>query len=479
MAFKTPSYLTKNSLGIYQFQARLPKRVLAKAPNLPPFFRKSLSTREPRTASSLARRWAVALENILDNENTSNLEDALTLLRISPVDQPHLKANSTQSTEQRPRTSLNTAPAACNSIGIRLSEALEDYIGEKRRSWNPKAINGNERSIRLKIGTFIEIVGDIYCQQLTTKVIVEYKVIILKLPANRSKIKQYRQLSIKKLMEIEVPEHHRLGTETLMGHFNKISAFLDWCGNNGIAPQNLKSPLRNTLKNPVSVNLQRDSFNSSDLQKLFHSDQYQMGTHSSPSRFFVPLLALFTGARQNELCQLYTSDVYQDTESGIWVIDINANSADKRLKRASHARLIPIHPAIKKLGFISYAERNKNLRLFPELKFKRDGYAQSFSRWFNDTYRNKQNCDVGNEPGENKNFHSFRHTFITKLVNEIGVPQHKVAHIVGHRPSDNSETIQRYTKTTELQDREKIICMVQYSEIDLNDITSWEAPPNH
>ena len=395
MAFKTPSYLTKNSLGIYQFQMRIPKRIRSKAPNLPPLFRKSLSTREPRIALSRARRWAVALENILNDENTSNLEDALKSLCMCPAAQPF---HSTQSLESPPRTALDMLTAEFIGKGVKLSEALEDYVSEKRRSWNPKAINGNERSIRLKIGTFIEILGDPYCQQLTTKEIVEYKAVILKLPANRSKIRQYRQLSIEKLKDIEIPVHHRLGTETLMGHFNKISAFLDWCGNNGIAPQNLKSPLKNTLKNPVSANLQRDSFSSADLQKLFQSSQYKMGTHSKPSHFFIPLLALYTGARQNELCQLYTSDVYQDSESGIWVIDINSNSPDKRLKRASHSRLIPIHPTIAKLGFISYVETNQTLRLFPELKFKRDGYAQSFSRWFNNTYRNRQNCNVGTEP---------------------------------------------------------------------------------
>ena len=118
-------------------------------------------------------------------------------------------------------------------------------------------------------------------------------------------------------------------------------------------------------------------------------------------------------------------------------------------------------------------KRRGRQRVFEDLRFKRDGYAQTFSRWFNDTYRNPRNCNVGQTDTEKKNFHSFRHTAVTQLGNAHEVPQHKIAHLVGHIPSDGSVTTSRYIKPNDLEDRSKIIGLLEYPSIDFNRVTPW------
>ena len=255
-------------------------------------------------------------------------------------------------------------------------------MAEKRKTWNPKSITANERNLGLKIETSIEIAGDMDCFALTKAHVLDYKGKLFKLPANRNKRKAYRSLNLTDLFMMEITDNHLLSAETLSGHLNKVSTFLDWGYRNGLMAADLKLPLQRVIKKSKHASKQRDALNSSDLCKLFNSDQYLNGSHKQASRYYAALLALFTGARQNELCQLYRSDVYQDESTGIWVLDINEEGDEKHPKKPLHARLVPIHPQLIELGFIEFVKQAKTQRLFNDLKFKRDGYGQSFSRWF-------------------------------------------------------------------------------------------------
>ncbi len=95
--------------------------------------------------------------------------------------------------------------------------------------------------------------------------------------------------------------------------------------------------------------------------------------------FWLPLLALYTGARRNELCQLEASDIVQ--HQGVWCLRITTDSeADgteklnlKSLKTDGAERLVPLHPhLVTKCGFLDFVKRNRqnpNGRLFAELTY--------------------------------------------------------------------------------------------------------------
>lgn len=117
---------------------------------------------------------------------------------------------------------------------------------------------------------------------------------------------------------------------------------------------------------------ERDILTSKELKKLFESKEYQTEIHKKASLYRVPLLGLLTGARQNELCQLYLDDIVYDENNNIGYIDIN-QKADKTLKQTSHIRQVPIHQQLIRLGFLEYVDSIKSqgqLRLFPELPKK-------------------------------------------------------------------------------------------------------------
>jgi integrase len=162
------------------------------------------------------------------------------------------------------------------------------------------------------------------------------------------------------------------------------------------------------------------------------SEEYIKDSHRRSYQFWTPIIALFTGMRQNEIAQLHLDDIGQD-EEGVWLIDVN-DRGDNEVKTKSARRLIPIHPFItNELKLPEYVEGLKGegeTRLFPELKKGRDGYAKSVSRWFNEKYKIK--CGIEKDAdGRMKDFYSYRKTLINHLQRK-NVPFHKLKQVMGH-----------------------------------------------
>jgi integrase len=162
--------------------------------------------------------------------------------------------------------------------------------------------------------------------------------------------------------------------------------------------------------------------------------------HGRSYQFWLPILALYTGCRLEELAQLYLDDIQQ--ADGVWVIDIN-NQGDKKIKTPSSLRRIPVHPFLQSgVNLIGYAEalkRKGEERLFPELRRRRDGDGMTASKWF---ARYKTRCGIV-ENGAKKDFHSFRHTFVNTLKQAL-VEETMIAELVGH--AVDSMTMGRYGK---------------------------------
>lgn len=155
----------------------------------------------------------------------------------------------------------------------------------------------------------------------------------------------------------------------------------------------------------------RVAFTADDLNRLFQSEIYTEGKRpvggGRDAAYWLPLLALYTGARVEELAQLMVGDVrYADGQGHYLYISDEAKHA--KLKNASSKRRIPVHPLLDACGFVDYAQRQKaSGLLFPHLKpnprSKLGGY---FSSFFSHYLRHT----VGITDAR-KVFHSFRHTF--------------------------------------------------------------------
>ena len=138
--------------------------------------------------------------------------------------------------------------------------------------------------------------------------------------------------------------------------------------------------------------------------------------------YWIPLLALYSGARCSELCQLQRIDIKK--ESGVWMIQIHDGDSTQRIKTIAARRSIPIHAELLRLGFIHYWGSIEKGTLWPKLP-KREGKAGGyFSQFFGEL-----RAELGIPPS--MSFHSFRHSARTNLVC-AGISESIMDRLLGH-----------------------------------------------
>lgn len=318
-----------------------------------------------------------------------------------------------------------TNPSAMVSLQANaptLTQVLTIYTAEKVRegSWTDKT----KETARSKHDLLVRVLGDVPVRQVGTEQARDYKQVLQKLPANLNTKPLYRSKTISQILALK--SEAGMSVTTMNNYLAWASSFFDWAERNGYADRN---PLRKMLlKNPKRPDEARAAYTSEDLQKLFSTPQYSDHRFLHPHYYWLPLLGLHTGARLNELCQLYIKNVRQ--EDGVWVLDINEAEPDQKIKTPAARRLVPIHPKLIDLGFLRFVEglrQDGEARLFPDLKPMRDGAGQAASKWF---ARYRKPLGLYNQRPK-KDFHSFRTTLINTL-KQKGHAEVQVAAIVGH-----------------------------------------------
>ncbi|WP_157946801.1 tyrosine-type recombinase/integrase [Thalassobius sp. I31.1] len=118
----------------------------------------------------------------------------------------------------------------------------------------------------------------------------------------------------------------------------------------------------------------RAAFTPEQIQKLFT----ELTDNSSKlvkkeSHKWATLLAMFTGARLNEICQIEIADIQQT--DGIWVLNItDEGENNKRLKARASKRQVPLHSELIRLGFPAFIEsRKEHTRLFHDYSYETNG----------------------------------------------------------------------------------------------------------
>jgi integrase len=182
------------------------------------------------------------------------------------------------------------------------------------------------------------------------------------------------------------------------------------------------------------------AFRVEELNKIFSSPIYTKGERPIAGRgeaaFWIPLIALYTGARLAEICQLTTDDVsevsFVDQETTqqkkTWVIKISSDGG-KRIKNINSNRRVPIHDRLVSLGFVEYVKTRESGQIFPSTK-NGENISNAWGKWFGRYLRST--IDISDTKVV---FHSFRHTF-KHICRELGIPKEVHDAITGHVSSD-------------------------------------------
>ena len=313
-----------------------------------------------------------------------------------------------------------------------ISVGIDKFISEKY-----KLTSKSEMMMRTHLEMLIEEFGDISLGKLDRGMCVKFKDDIRKLPRNRSKIQQYRNLDFHEQVSLNVDEKDRISTTTVNNILGYVSSFMKWSRINGFVEVNFFEGMK--LKKQIRQRDERDRFTEKELKKIFQKHNYieftEVENHKY-SNYWTPLISVFSGMRLNEICSLYLDNIIQDKVNGrkkIWCFNIleEPDRPDKHLKTLSSKRVVPIHNTLIDLGFIEFVEllkkRHTNRqRLFQELKYGEGSYIRNVSYFFNKKYLPLLGLKT-----DKKNFHSIRHTVVDHLKQRL-VDISFINELVGH-----------------------------------------------
>lgn len=305
-----------------------------------------------------------------------------------------------------------------------LKAVVDQYFDEniKAGNWGVRTIPEYKNQFRL----LTDFLGaETPVNAITIQRMQEYKKLLNTIPKGFYKAKQYEGMSLEDVPSLSGVD--LMSTTTINKYLTNAEAMFSFAVRNGYLDKNPAEghKIRQKRNSPDE---QRDSFSKEDLSRLFCSDKYIQDEHSKPYQYWMPLLALFTGCRLEELAQLHVDDVKQ--ESGVWFLSIN-EEGEKRIKNTASKRLIPLHPVLtEELNFPGYVDSviaKGSIRVFPELIKVQNCYGHAVTKWFK-AY--KESCGIESELGK-KVFHSFRHTLINHL-KEKSLPEYMVSQVSGH-----------------------------------------------
>jgi integrase len=315
---------------------------------------------------------------------------------------------------------------------------------ERRGVWDGQTAFQARKTYQL----FAELCGDKRLALYSRDDAVQFKNLLCDLPALYGTSAQYRGMVAKKIAEVSKDNGEpRLSARTVQRHLSALSCLWD----EELEAKRLDANIFKNFKLPAAKRPkdQRAMWPSSKLKLLFDTAIWR-GCHSlsrrsregkwviRDDRFWLPLIALFSGMRQEEICQLELGDLR--LEEGIWVFDIHGRG-ERKVKNLTAVRLVPVHSELIRMGLLIYAEeigKAGHKRLFP--KMERGGadqrFGHNYAKWFT-RYRR----DVGlYEPG--LDFHSFRHSATTFMA-QAGVTSEVIDRVTGHVTAGETA---RYTK---------------------------------
>lgn len=360
-----------------------------------------------------------------------------------------------------------------------LRDLADKFIEDKERgqAWS---VRSSKEQINI-IATIIELCGNVTCRELTENLINnKFSDNLQKIPVHTSKKPAYLDSNGKRksIYEcIKIAEKNNLKTisyRTQKKYVTLFRSLLNWGENRKLVSQSSLLALNffKTIKDKTPK--KEKNYTLQELKELFHHTDFLEGKYhyNYPERHWGQLLALYTGARANEIAQILTKDI--QCEDGIHYINIKDEENQKRLKTESSKRVVPIHDHIINLGFLEYCKYQeiRSNKLFPrcEPDKTRETYHRKLTGWYrNNHLENLKNSGLIEK---HKNFHSFRHTFINRT-NQLILQEKIVNEIVGH-DLGRTKAQETYRNSFPLDKKYEEINKISF-DLDLSKIKVWQT----
>lgn len=394
---KLASHLWQSRHGIYYIRYVFNNRE----------YRRSLGTRDSLKAKSIAYKLgAMDADDLLKKLEMRNIKEwslktSQFEITTDGTEEDHKNAMQALELHFAHQASHSNPRALQHScIDVPIQKAISDYLSERANSIAPRTLaawTSEFNNLAASIGTRTSI-GSITPQLYTS-------------------------------WRIENIDH--LAVKSQNSKYSAYRNFFEWCISMGYCTINPVTKLKLSKNKKEQLEVERgrvrQPYSSEDLQKLFSKET--LSKIKKPCLYWMPLLALYSGARAEELANIRL-DSFKEVTKGLWVMSVSKS------KTMSGVRDIPVHPVLIEAGLLTYIEDLKRLQpkaitLFPYMKPVDGRLTHRFSQDFG-AHRKRLGIE------SSKDFHSFRTTIIGKLkINDIR--QDMREEFVGHESSDKTD----------------------------------------
>ena len=392
-------------------------------------YRRALARSDPRIVDAethtLLKRHGVPI----DPTSEGYREAGLAVLRA------HKRAFG--SMLERQAGEVVTTPTASTDKGPKLSEAYAAWKAGSGARGSKKPSERTLQEAEHAVARLKEWLGDVRLGAITREQARGFRDALAAVPTRLPE--KLRKLPLRELLKADLAAYPPVHAATVNKSLSILAAIV---GHAEAAGQlDAAMDFRNFFRGmKLSVDVrseeERQPFTTTDLQAIFGTGVYTAGDRprggGGEAAFWLPLIALLSGARLGELVQLRIADLAEDPETGVWCLDIGT-AGGRSIKTASSRRKVPLHPALVKAGLLDYraalaaAGARLDGPLWPDLPVDAEGQKGApWSKWFNRHLRDKAGIT-----DKAKVFHSFRHTF-KRMARDAAIPEEVHDALTGH-----------------------------------------------
>lgn len=341
-------------------------------------------------------------------------EDPLVTLPAEPLQ----KATGNDNASRVSSTSL-IERVTSNQEEMLLSSAIAEFISHLPPT-SPMA-----KKYKLVLPAFLELSGDMPIKNIKQMHVNEFLRTVQKLPPNWGLLRSKTGKSIRELAEQKWEKCVALKTYD-DGYRASLRAFIkraeqDW-QDIGF-PTTLKTNIAYTGSRTKAEFKQR-ALRPHEIKMILEGQEVLEAKQRSSMvhKFWLPVIALYTGARIREICQINPQSDW-GAHGSEWWLRITAEEgmyADEDVRKSvktAKARVIPMHRELIRLGLPDYLKEVKRIgarRMFPQWGTSQKNPGAAPGKWFSGYLKQIGLHGVANEIGNAiRGAHAFRHTLLT------------------------------------------------------------------
>ncbi|RQH12453.1 site-specific integrase [Bradyrhizobium sp. RP6] len=310
---------------------------------------------------------------------------------------------------ETPASAYASPEAPSGEQGGTLREAFEGWKKERDRP------EGTVHEYGRAVEMFIQLHGDLPVLKMRRSHARTFREALQLVPKSRRGALLKASLPELRDYGSAHPTVPKVSPGTVNKQLGALQAIAGWGHHHGLVPDDVPWADPFAEMRLEEEQSEREPFDARDLQTIFDAPLFTQQKLPAGAKgeagVWLPLLALFAGARQAEYAGLRVSDIRTDEETGIPLMWFSRDpKAGRRLKTKTSERVVPVHPQLVALGFLKYVEARRQVGdkawLFPTVAPDQKGALSAWSKWWGRYLR----THVGIHD-RNKVYHSFRHGF--------------------------------------------------------------------